>query len=90
MNVIPTVKKISTASLFRKCTKKPILKNNEFIAKIQENGFVTLTEYAPIPDNAIKYRPYDKAIKASKKCHRYETVIGYLFDLEEQHILGFA
>ena len=90
MNVIPTVKNISTASLFRKCTKKPILKNNEFIAKIQENGFVTLTEYTPIPDNAIKYKQYNRAIKASKKCHRYETVICYLFDLGEQRIVGFA
>jgi hypothetical protein len=66
-----------------------IPENDEFIAKIVDNGFVKLIGYSCIPDYAIKYNRYDRAIKASIKCDKYKTVIGYLFDCGEQHFVGF-
>jgi hypothetical protein len=66
-----------------------IPENDEFIASIDENNFRKLIGYTPIPDYAIQYKRYDKAIKASSKCDKYRTVIGYLFDLGELHCVGF-
>jgi len=66
-----------------------IPENDEFIAKIEDNDFVKIIGYSVIPDFAIKYKLYDKALKASTKCVKYKTVIGYLFDLGEQHFVGF-
>jgi len=66
-----------------------IPENDEFIAKIEDNGFVKIIGYSPIPDFAIKYKRYDKALKASTKCVKYKTIIGYLFDIGEQHCVGF-
>jgi hypothetical protein len=67
-----------------------IPENDEFIAKIEDNNFIKLIGYSATPDFAIKYKRYDKAINASNKCDKYKTVIGYLFDLGEQHIVGFS
>jgi hypothetical protein len=66
-----------------------IPENDEFLAKVEDNNFVKLIGYSAIPDYAIKYKRYNKAIKVSKKCDKYKTVIGYLFDLGKQHIVGF-
>lgn len=66
-----------------------IPENDEFIGKIEETSFGKVIGYATIPDYAIKFRRYDKAVKAAKKCDKYKTVIGFLFDLGEQHIVGF-
>jgi hypothetical protein len=66
-----------------------IPEKDEFIAKIEDNGFVKVIGYSPIPDYAIKYKRFDKAIKASTKCDKYKTVIGYLFDCGELHYVGF-
>jgi hypothetical protein len=63
-------------------------RRDEFIASINESGFRKLIGYTSIPDYAIKYKRYDKALKASKKCDKYKTVIGYLFDLGEHHYVG--
>jgi len=63
--------------------------NDEFIGQIQENIFGKVIGYVPIPNYAIKFNRYVKAIKAAKKCDKYKTVIGFLFDLGEQHYLGF-
>lgn len=64
-------------------------KNDEFIGKIEETSFGKVIGYSPIPDYAIKYKRYDKAIKAAKKCDKYKTVIGFLFDLGSKHFVGF-
>jgi len=66
-----------------------IPENDEFIAKIEDNGFVKIIGYSPIPDFAIKYKRYDKALKASTKCDKYTTIIGYVFDIGDQHLVGF-
>jgi hypothetical protein len=66
-----------------------IPENDEFIARIEDNGFVKFIGYSPIPDFALKYKHYDKAVKSSKKCDKYKTIIGYLFDCGEQHFVGF-
>jgi hypothetical protein len=66
-----------------------IPENDEFIGKIQETPLTKIIGYVPIPDDAIKYRRYDKAVKAAKKCNKYRTVIGYLFDFGNQHFVGF-
>jgi len=66
-----------------------IPENDEFIAKIEESDFVKIIGYSAIPDFAIKYKRYDKALKASTKCVKYKTIIGYLFDCGEQHFVGF-
>jgi len=66
-----------------------ISENDEFIAKIEDVGFVKIIGYSPTPEYAIKYNRYDKAIKASTKCDKYKTIIGYLFDLGEKHFVGF-
>jgi len=63
--------------------------NGEFISKINSNKFFNIIRFAQTPDYAIKYMRYNKAIKASKKYDRYMTVIGYLFDLVERHIVVF-
>jgi hypothetical protein len=65
------------------------LKYDEFIAQIEDNGFVKVIGYSPIPNFAIKYKQYDKAVNASIKCDKYTTVIGYLFDSGNQHVVGF-
>ncbi|MBA6253646.1 hypothetical protein [Colwellia sp. MB3u-55] len=66
-----------------------IPENDEFIAKVEDNNFVKLIGYSAIPDYAIKYKRYYKAVKASNKCDKYKTIIGYLFDLGEQHFVSF-
>lgn len=66
-----------------------IPENDEFIGNIEETSFSKVIGYSPIPDYAIKYRRYDKAVKASKKCDKYKTMIGYLFDLGDHHFVGF-
>ncbi|MGL1958685.1 MAG: hypothetical protein OCD00_15365 [Colwellia sp.] len=66
-----------------------IPENDEFIARIENNGIVKLIGYSPIPDYAMKFRRYDKAIKTAQKCDKYKTIIGYLFDLGKQHCVGF-
>lgn len=66
-----------------------IAENDEFIGKIHETSFGRVIGYVPIPDYAINYKRYDKAVKAAKKCDKYNTVIGYLFDLGDHHIIGF-
>ncbi|MFT4851621.1 MAG: hypothetical protein ACI83B_004188 [Sediminicola sp.] len=67
-----------------------IAENDEFVAKIEDIDFVKIVGYSAIPFFAIKYKRYDKAIMASTKCDKYKTVIGCLFDLGEQHIVGFS
>lgn len=62
---------------------------DEFIANIQENKYSKVIGYSAIPDYALKFSSYEKAVKTSKKCDKYETVIGYLFDLGKQHFVGF-
>ena len=66
-----------------------IPENDEFIAEIEERGFVKIIGYSASPDYAIQYRRYDKAIKAANKCDKYVTIIGYLFDLGEQYFVVF-
>jgi len=66
-----------------------IPENDEFIAKIEDNNFIKIIGYSAIPDFAIKYKRYDKALKASTKCVKYKSVIGYLFDLGVHHYVGF-
>lgn len=66
-----------------------IPENDEFIGKIKETPFGKIIGYAPTPDYAIKYRRYDKAIKAAMKCDKYRTLIGFLFDLGDRHYVGF-
>jgi len=66
-----------------------IPENDEFIAKIEDNGFVNIIGYSPIPDFAIKYKRYKKALKTSTKCVKYKTIIGYLFDCGDLHFVGF-
>ena len=63
--------------------------NDEFIVKIEETSFGKIIGYAPIPDYAIKYKRYDKAVKIAMKCDKYKTVIGCLFDLGEHYLFGF-
>ncbi len=66
-----------------------IPENDEFIARMKDEGFIKIIGYSPTPDFAIKYKRYDKALKASTKCVKYKTIIGYLFDCGEQHFVGF-
>jgi hypothetical protein len=66
-----------------------IPENDEFIAKIEDNDFVKIIGYSPIPDFSIKYKYYNKALSASKKCDKYKTVVGFLFDCGEQYCVGF-
>lgn len=63
--------------------------NGEFIAKIYETPYCNVISYAPIPDYTLKYRHYEKAVKLSKKCDKYKTAIGFLFDLGTQYFVGF-
>jgi hypothetical protein len=65
-----------------------IPENDEFIATIEDNNFVKIIGYSATPDFAIKYRRYDKAITASKRCDKYKTIIGYLFDLGERYFVA--
>jgi len=62
--------------------------NDEFIARIEETPFSIVIGYTPVPYYAIKYSRYDKAVKAAKKCDKYTTVIGYLFDLADHYYVG--
>jgi len=66
-----------------------IPENDEFIAKIEDNDFVKIIGYSAIPDFAIKYKRYDKALKAATNCVKYKPIIGYLFDCGDQHFVGF-
>ena len=63
---------------------------DEFIAEINENEFSKLIGYSSTPEYALKFSSYDKAVKTSKKCDKYKTVIGYLFDVGKQHFVGFV
>jgi hypothetical protein len=67
-----------------------IPKNDEFIGKIQEAPYSKVIGYVPIPDYALKFSSYEKAVKTSKKCDKYINIIGYLFDLGKQHFVGFV